>query len=89
MSFEISRPGQDRLRAWGLLIPAIVWTLAFFVLPLVIMAVYSLWKRVGTKLVTEASLSNYEAFFSKSFLFQSLINSLEVTVLVTIISIVH
>ena len=43
------------------------------------MAIYSLWDRVGNTLVREASLNNYEAFFSKSFLFQSLINSLEVT----------
>ncbi len=79
--------GADGLRAWGFLLPALCWTLAFFVLPLAIMALYSLWKRVGHKLVTEVSLQNYEAFFQKSFLYQSLINSLEVTVIVTLVSI--
>ena len=74
--------------AWGFLLPALIWTVVFFVLPLVIMAIYSLWDRVGNTLVREASLNNYEAFFSKSFLFQSLINSLEVTALVTIISVI-
>ena len=88
MSSSFPRPASDRVRAWGFLFPALAWTAAFFVLPLLIMAVYSLWKRVGNRLITDISLSNYEAFFAKSFLFQSLINSLEVTVLVTAISII-
>ncbi len=87
MSSSFPRPASDRVRAWGFLFPALAWTAAFFVLPLLIMAVYSLWNRVGNKLITDISLSNYEAFFAKSFLFQSLTNSLEVTVLVTAISI--
>jgi len=82
-----TRPGSDQLRAWGLLAPALAWTAAFFVLPLIIMGVYSLWKRVGSKLLTEPSLGNYENFFAKSFLYESLINSVEVTVIVTVISI--
>ncbi|MEQ8664119.1 MAG: ABC transporter permease [Rhodospirillales bacterium] len=82
------RFAPDTVRAWGLLFPALAWTAAFFVLPLVIMAVYSLWKRVGNRLITDVSLQNYENFFAKSFLFESLINSLEVTVLVTLISII-
>jgi len=64
-----------------------MWTVAFFVLPFVIMGVYSLWKRVGNKLITEFSFGNYENFFAKSFLYESLTNSLEVTLLVTVISI--
>ena len=87
MSATVPGPASERLRAWGLLLPALAWTAAFFVLPLAIMAVYSLWKRVGNRLITDISLGNYEAFFAKSFLLQSLINSLEVTVLVTVISI--
>ncbi len=83
-----SRPVPERLRAWGLLIPALAWTAAFFVLPLVIMAVYSLWKRVGNTTIRDVSLGNYEAFFAKSFLFESLINSVEVTMLVTVTSII-
>jgi spermidine/putrescine transport system permease protein len=80
-------PGRGKAGAWGLLLPALLWTLAFFAMPLVIMGVYSLWQRVGTKLVTEPGLGNYEKFFAKSFLFQSLVNSIEVTVVVTLISI--
>lgn len=88
MSTTFPRPASDRLRAWGLLLPALAWTAAFFLLPLAIMAVYSLWQRVGNRLITDVSLQNYENFFAKSFLFESLVNSLEVTVLVTLISIV-
>lgn len=81
-------PASERLRAWGLLLPALIWTIAFFVLPLVIMFVYSLWQRVGSKLVTDVSLANYEKFFAKSYLVQSLTNSLEVTAIVTIVSVI-
>ena len=79
------RSGQGR--AWGFLLPALLWTVAFFVMPLVIMGLYSLWQRVGSKLVTEFTLGNYDKFFAKSFLFESLVNSIEVTVIVTLISI--
>ena len=78
---------SDRARAWGLLLPAFLWTAAFFFAPLVIMGVYSLWQRVGTRLVTDLTLQNYEKFFSKSFLLQSLVNSIEVTLIVTVISV--
>ena len=39
-------PGQTNLRAWGLLLPAVAWTAAFFAVPLAIMAAYSVWQRV-------------------------------------------
>ena len=77
---------RDRIKAWSFLAPAVIWTAAFFVAPLVIMLLYSLWQRVGAQLVTVASLDNYAKFFSKSFLFESLINSIEVTLAVTAIS---
>lgn len=77
----------NRRLAWGLLLPALLWTLAFFAAPLVIMGMYSLWQRVGMKLVQTWTTHNYQQFASKSFLFESLVNSLEVTATVTIISI--
>lgn len=81
------RQRHERLKAWGLLLPATLWTGAFFLAPLIIMALYSLWQRVGTRLVTESSLQNYVDFFTKSFLLQSLVNSIEVTLIVTLISV--
>ncbi len=82
-----SSPGHTRARAWGLVVPALAWTAAFFAVPLVIMAAYSLWKRVGSKVVTDSSLDNYARFFDKSFLYESLINSIEVSLIVTVISV--
>jgi spermidine/putrescine transport system permease protein len=70
-----------------LVAPALLWTLAFFLLPLVIMAVYSLWQRVGSTLVTTLSLTNYIAFFERSYFLQALINSLEVTAVTVFISV--
>lgn len=75
------------LRAWGFLAPALIWTAAFFIVPLAIMLVYSFWQRVGTNLVTELTLANYQNFFAKSFFLQSLINSIEVTLVVTVVSV--
>jgi spermidine/putrescine transport system permease protein len=75
-------------RGWGLIGPGFLWTIAFFALPLLIMAAYSLFQRVGGRIVTDLSFSNYLAFFSKPHQLNSLINSLEVTLITTIISIV-
>jgi spermidine/putrescine transport system permease protein len=75
------------LQGWGLLFPALLWTLVFFVLPLAIMLLYSFWRRVGNQTVREFTLQNYSAFFTKASLTQALWNSLEVTFLVTLISV--
>ena len=80
------RAARD-LRAWGFLAPALIWTAAFFVVPLAIMLVYSFWQRVGTSLVTDLTLANYQNFFAKSFFLQSLVNSIEVTLVVTVVSV--
>ena len=79
--------GRGGFGAWALLLPALIWTVAFFAMPLAVMAIYSLWQRVGVKLVRDPTTANYEKFFGKSFLFDSLVNSIEVTVIVTLISI--
>jgi len=75
-------------RGWALLAPALLWTLAFFIVPLVIMAVYSLWERSGMKLIRSVSFVNYDKFFEKSYFVGSLVNSIEVTLTVTVISVV-
>lgn len=72
---------------WGLLLPAVLWTVAFFLTPLLIMGLYSLWQRVGMTLVRELTTQNYQRFFAKSFFFDSLTNSIEVTVIVTLVSV--
>ncbi len=76
-----------RAWAWGLLLPAVLWTVAFFAMPLAIMGLYSLWRRAGMELVTDLTIANYGNFFAKAFFFRSLVNSLEVTLIVTVVSI--
>ena len=78
---------ESKGRGWALLAPAFLWTLAFFFVPLIVMAVYSLWERVGMKLVRSATFANYEKFFEKTYFVDSLLNSIEVTLTVTVISV--
>jgi spermidine/putrescine transport system permease protein len=77
-----------KLKGWGFIGPGLLWTVAFFAVPLLIMAAYSLFQRVGGRIVTDLSLSNYVAFFSKPHHLNALINSLEVTLITTIVSII-
>ncbi len=77
-----------KLRGWGFVGPSFLWTVGFFVVPLLIMAAYSLFQRVAGRLVTDLSLSNYLTFFSKPHHYNALINSLEVTLITTIVSII-
>jgi len=76
-----AQPLSSRLRAWTYLAPALLWTGAFFVLPLAIMGVYSLWQRLGTRLVTTPTLANYRNFLARDYFLEALLNSLEVALL--------
>ena len=78
---------RERRRALAFVAPALVWTLAFFVLPFAFMIAMSLWQRVGTRLVTDWSLGNYIAFFEKPYFIEGLLNSLEITIVVTLLSV--
>jgi len=75
------------LHAWRYMLPALLWTLAFFILPFVFMAVMSLWDRIGGEIVAVWDFDNYINFFSKPHLVKALWNSLEIAVSVTVISI--
>ncbi len=78
MRHEINRA------AWASVTPALGWTLAFFVLPLLAMVAISFFPRDGSGF----SLAAYQQFLTSPSYYFALVNSLEVTVLVTIISIV-
>lgn len=78
----------SKVKGWGFIGPGLLWTIAFFAVPLIIMAAYSLFQRVGGRIVTDLSWTNYIAFFSKPHHLNALVNSLEVTLLTTIISVV-
>lgn len=79
------RTGFDFTR-WAIH-PALVFTLAFFAVPLAVMVVVSFWQRVHGKLTATWTLANYEKFLGKDYLLDALFNSIEVTLLTTAISI--
>ena len=86
MASTASIAAHERRTAWRLVLPAMLWTLAFFVVPFACMVAMSLWRRTGTELVRTWDLQNYAAFFAKPYFVEGLINSLEITVVVTVIS---
>ena len=67
--------------------PALLWTVALFLVPLILMAVQSLGQRVAGRPVPGWTLANYVRFVEKSYFHDALLNSLEVTALVTLLSI--
>ncbi len=67
---------------WALVTPALAWTLLFFAAPFLAMGVLSLTLQDGA-----ASIANYTQFFTNPSYFRAMTNSLEVTGLVTIISV--
>ncbi|MBD9449414.1 ABC transporter permease [Rhizobium sp. RHZ01] len=77
----------ERRKAWGFVAPALVWTIVFFVVPFLFMAAMSLWAQQGGSIVRVWNLGNYIAFFEKDALFRGLTNSLEITAIVTALSI--
>jgi len=80
-------PTNVKWKGWGFIGPGLLWTVAFFTVPLLIMAAYSMFQRVGGRIVTDLSLSNYAAFFPKPHHLNALVNSVEVTLITTVISI--
>ena len=69
---------------WALVTPALGWTLVFFVLPFIAMAVSSMTSLSGGGW----TFANYGQFFSNPTYWQAMVNSLEVTAVVTIVSVV-
>lgn len=51
------------------------------------MVVMSLWHRIGGKIVATWNLDNYTVFFAKPHLVKALVNSIEISLSVTVISI--
>ena len=73
-----------RAIAWLLVGPALAWTVLFFILPFAAMLLVSLQDHAqGTW-----TLANYGQFFANPNYFQAMVNSLEVTALVTVVSLV-
>ena len=75
--------GRQPIAAWASVSPALLWTLAFFAVPFAAMGVASLFPKGEAGL----SLANYAQFFTNPSYWRSLTNSLEVTLIVTAISV--
>lgn len=74
---------RQPIAGWASVSPALLWTLVFFALPFVAMAAASLFPKGGDGL----SLANYTQFFANPSYWRALTNSLEVTLVVALISI--
>ena len=68
---------------WASVTPALAWTLAFFAVPFIAMAVVSLSPRGAEGW----SLAAYAQFFTNPSYWRALTNSLEVTLIVTVLSV--
>jgi spermidine/putrescine transport system permease protein len=77
----------ERARAAGLVAPALLWTLAFFLLPFALMAAMSLWERTPQGIERTWTLANYVHFFGTPALRSGLVNSLEIAAVVTALSV--
>jgi spermidine/putrescine transport system permease protein len=78
---------RGSLRGLLLAAPALVWTLLFFVLPFGTMALWSLFGSQGPSGADGASLSNYRRLLADDYFGSALLNSLQVTTLVTVLSV--
>jgi len=79
----VSESRSRRLLPWALVTPALLWTLVFFVLPFGAMVILSLLAQDDGR----ATFDNYRQFFDNPSYWRALINSLEVTLTVTVISV--
>jgi spermidine/putrescine transport system permease protein len=83
----VSGARRERLRGWALVAPALVWTAAFFVVPFLFMAAMSLWTRTAQGIERTWTFENYAGFFGRPALVQGLWNSVEITAMVTVLSV--
>jgi spermidine/putrescine transport system permease protein len=79
---------KDQVRGWGFVTPALLWTIAFFIVPFVVMGTMSLASLEGRTLDWDLSLANYAKLLEKKYLWRAILVSLEITLTVTVISVV-
>lgn len=81
-------PAQDRRKGWGFVAPALLWTVAFFVVPFAVMGAMSLATLEGRTLVWGISGANYAELAEKAYLWRAVLVSLEITLTVTVVSVI-
>ena len=73
---------------WGFVAPALLWTLVFFVLPLLVMGAMSFATLEGRSLIWGFHLDNYIELATRAYLWRAILVSLEITLTVTVVSVV-
>lgn len=81
-------PKSPGLKGWGFVFPALFWTLAFFVVPFIVMGAMSLAILDGRTLVWGLYPDNYLELLEKAYLLRAISVSLEITLTVTLVSVV-
>lgn len=79
-------PGHNT-RGWGFVAPALVWTLAFFVVPFLVMGAMSFAVLDGRSLIWGFHLDNYVELATRAYLWRAVLVSLEITLTVTVVSV--
>ncbi len=80
-------PKAGTRQGWGFVAPALLWTAAFFVAPFALMVWLSLSRLEGRTVVPGPGLDNYIRFFTEPSLLRGLVVSLEITAVVTVVSV--
>ena len=80
--------GQSKKMGWGFTAPALLWTLAFFVAPFLVMGAMSFAILEGRNLIWGFHLDNYIELATRPYLWRAVIASIEITLTVTLISVV-
>ena len=75
------------LRGWGFVAPALIWTLAFFLVPFLVMGAMSLATLERRALVWGVHPDNYLEIIEKTYLLRAVVVSLEITLTVTVVSV--
>ena len=73
---------------WGFVAPALLWTVAFFLIPFVVMGTMSFATLEGRSLVWGFHLDNYIEMATRPYLWRAILVSLEITLTVTVVSVV-
>lgn len=79
---------SDLRLGWGLVAPALIWTTGFFLLPFAAMVAMSFARMEGRAIVPALDPGNYLRLFTEPAMFRALTNSLEITLIVTLVSVV-
>ena len=83
----MSAEERSTARGWAYSGPALAWTLVFFVAPMGLVLVYSLYTRVGGALDRTITFANYERALNTPVFRTALVNSIEVTLITVVVSV--